>query len=61
MKDKYIKPEIEIVEMECGQILAASGGEPETEDVGLSNKRFDDVFGAKQHSFNVWGDEEEQP
>lgn len=58
MKSKYIKPETETVEMECGQILAASG-EQQTDEVNISGGSYDGVFGAKQHTFSVWGDEEE--
>ena len=57
MKNKYIKPEIQVVEVEL-QMMAASQGEFE---LGLNNKPAIDEAMSKGHdgSFDVWGLDEE--
>lgn len=55
---RYIKPEIEIIDMETEMILAGSDGGDSLKDKvpGVDNP--DNVF-AKGHTFSVWADEED--
>ena len=56
MKKKYIKPEIQVVEVEL-QMMAASQGEFE---LGLNNENAEYDAMSKGHgSFDVWGLDEE--
>ena len=56
MKNKYIKPEIQVVEVEL-QMMAASSGENE---LGLNNVDAESDALSKGHgSFDVWGLDEE--
>ena len=56
MKNKYIKPEIQVVEVEL-QMMAASQGEFE---LGLNNENATGEAMSKGHgSFDVWGLDEE--
>ena len=57
MKNKYIKPEIQVVEVEL-EMIAASLGENE---LGLNNVNAEGDALSKGHdsSFDVWGLDEE--
>lgn len=55
MKNKYIKPEIQVVEVEL-QMMAASSGEIE---LGLYGDAQDEAMSKGHGSFDVWGLDEE--
>ena len=57
MKNKYIKPEIQVVEVEL-EMIAASLGENE---LGLNNKdaEYDAMSKGHDGGFDVWGLDEE--
>lgn len=60
MKKTYTAPIIEIEEIECEQILAASDGGDITSDgdnVNISDNRYDGVFGAKRHGSGLWDED----
>ncbi|MBR2016618.1 MAG: hypothetical protein IKA00_04875 [Prevotella sp.] len=58
MEKKYIKPEIQVVEIELQPMMAASLGENE---LGLYNEDATDDAMSKGHGsrFDVWGPDEE--
>ena len=58
MEKKYIKPEIQVVEIELQPMMAASLGE---KDLDLFNKDAEGPAMSKEHgSFGVWGLDDEE-
>lgn len=60
MKKIYTAPMIEIEEIECEQILAASGGGDTPsggDNVNISDKRYDGMFGSKNHGSGLWDED----
>ncbi len=60
MKKTYTAPMIEIEEIECEQILAASGGGDQQQDgdnVNISNTYYNGMFGSKNHGSGLWDED----
>ena len=58
MEKKYIKPEIQVIEVELQPMMAASLGENE---LGLFNEDATGAAMSKEHdSFDVWGLDDEE-
>ena len=58
MEKKYIKPEIQVIEVELQPMMAASIGENE---LGLFNENANGPAMSKEHdSFDVWGLDDEE-